>query len=133
MKEIQRLGGALPLTLGCYTIASLALVGIPPASGFVSKWYLAAGALASDTGVFRFIGPAALLVSALLTAGYLLPLTISGFFPGGEPAAGGAAKSGDPSWWMLIPIAVLTAGSLFLGCFPGPLLSALESIAASVL
>lgn len=133
VKEIQRLGGALPLTLGCYTIASLALVGIPPASGFVSKWYLAAGALASDTGVFRFIGPAALLVSALLTAGYLLPLTISGFFPGGEPAAGGAAKSGDPSWWMLIPIAVLTAGSLFLGCFPGPLLSALESIAASVL
>ena len=73
---------ALPISLACYTVAALALVGIPPLSGFVSKWYLASGALSSGTGVWAWVGPAVLLVSALLTAGYLLPLTIQGFFPG---------------------------------------------------
>lgn len=72
----------MPVMLGGYTVLSLALIGIPPCSGFVSKWYLACGALASGTGVWTIAGPAVLLISALLTAGYLLPLTIHGFFPG---------------------------------------------------
>lgn len=133
VSDMRRLGRVMPLTLGCYTIVSLALVGIPPASGFISKWYLAAGALASDTGAFRVIGPATLLLSALLTAGYLLPLTISGFFPGADAAGEEKLTGREPSFWMLGPIALLTAGSLMFGCFPGPLLTALESIAASVL
>ncbi len=76
------LGRVMPVMLGCYTLVSLALIGIPPSSGFVSKWYLASGALASGTGVWDGAGPAVLLVSALLTAGYLLPLAIQGFLPG---------------------------------------------------
>ncbi|WP_251494000.1 complex I subunit 5 family protein [Otoolea muris] len=133
VSDMRRLGRFMPLTLGCYTIVSLALVGIPPASGFISKWYLAAGALASDTGAFRVIGPVTLLLSALLTAGYLLPLTVSGFFPGADSAAEEEITGCEPSMWMLGPIALLTAGSLVFGCFPGPLLTALASIAASVL
>ena len=51
VEQMRGLGRVMPLTLGCYTIASLALIGIPPASGFVSKWYLASGALYSGTGL----------------------------------------------------------------------------------
>ena len=86
VKEMRGLGSTMPVLLGCYTVVSLALVGIPPASGFVSKWYLATGALASETGIWTWLGPVVLLVSALLTAGYLLPLTIQGFFPGKDSA-----------------------------------------------
>ena len=35
-----------------------------------------------NVGIFSWAGPAVLLVSALLTAGYLLPVTANGFFPG---------------------------------------------------
>ena len=135
--QMRGLGRVMPKILVCYTTAALALVGIPPLGGFVSKWYLAAGALSSGTGSWAWIGPAVLLVSALLTAGYLLPLTIQGFFPGhdfkGEEIEKRGLKRKEPSWWMLAPIGVLAAASLLLGCFPGSLMSMLQSIAASVL
>ncbi len=82
VSELRGIGKQMPVTLWCYTFASLALIGIPPTSGFISKWHLAQGALSADIGVFRYLGPVVLLVSALLTAGYLLPVTINGFLPG---------------------------------------------------
>jgi len=79
--QLEGIGKKMPKTLWCFTFASLALVGIPPMSGFISKWYLAQGALEANIGVFGWVGPAVLLVSALLTAGYLLPVVTNGFFP----------------------------------------------------
>lgn len=82
-EELVGIGKRMPKMLWCYLLLSLTLVGIPPTGGFVSKWYLAQGALQSGTGVFAWLGPMVLLVSALLTAGYLLPVAMKGFFPGG--------------------------------------------------
>lgn len=137
VEQMRGLGRSMPVTLGCYTVVSLALVGIPPASGFVSKWYLASGAMASGTGVWEWIGPVVLLVSALLTAGYLLPLTVDGFFPGrgfdqGEiQERAGAFR--EPDWRMVLPIGIFTAGALLFGCFPGGLMNFLGKIASDVL
>lgn len=135
--QMRGLGRVMPVMLGCYTLVSLALIGIPPASGFISKWYLATGALASGTGAWSWIGPVVLLVSALLTAGYLLVLVIRGFFPGTDYDGDGLKRQGlagqEPSWLMLAPMMVLTAGAVLFGIFPGPLVSMLESIAAAVL
>ncbi len=80
--ELAGAGKRMPWLFWCYTILALALTGIPPTGGFISKWYLAEGALASGTGIFSWLGPVVLLVSALLTAGYLLPIALRGFFPG---------------------------------------------------
>ncbi len=133
VEELSGLGKKMPVALWAYTFASLALIGIPPASGFISKWHLAEGALAADVGVFRYVGPAVLLVSALLTAGYLLPITMNGFFPGRKAApesapegfAAGAQparqEKGEPPFGMLIPLILLAALSLLSGIFPGPL------------
>ena len=44
--------------------------------GFVSKWYLCMGALSSHRQPFAWIGVVVLLISALLTAGYLLPILV---------------------------------------------------------
>ena len=142
VEQFRGFGKQMPKTLWCYTFASLALIGIPPTSGFISKWYLAQGALEADVGVFRIVGPAVLLVSALLTAGYLLPITTSGFFPGGivkhvkaeeEHGTGGQALSLEPSLEMLIPLVILAALAVFLGLFPNPLIGFAGKIASSVL
>lgn len=82
VEELVGIGKKIPKTMWCYLIFGLALVGIPPTCGFVSKWYLAQGALQSPVGIFSWLGPVVLLVSALLTAGYLLPVALKGFFPG---------------------------------------------------
>lgn len=82
VEQLRGIGKEMPLLMWCFTIVSLGLIGIPPTGGFISKWYLAQGALSSGINGFDWIGPVVLLISALLTAGYLLPITIQGFFRG---------------------------------------------------
>ena len=120
VEGLRGMGRNLPVTFWCFTLASLALVGIPPMSGFVSKWYLAKGALAASVGIFSYLGPAVLLVSALLTAGYLLSITADGFFPGKDfisPMP--EAKEGHVS--MLVPCVIFAAATVLLGVFSAPL------------
>lgn len=120
--EMRGIGKEMPLTMWCYTIVSLGLIGIPPTGGFVSKWYLAVGSLCGAIPVFRWLGPAVLLVSALLTAGYLLPLTIRGFLPGADYDYEHLTKR-EPSPFMTIPIAVMTILSVLIGLFPTQLVN----------
>lgn len=115
------IGKRMPVTIWCYTLVSLALIGIPPTSGFISKWYLAMGALESSASVFRYAGPIVLLISALLTAGYLLPVTIKGFFPG-EDFDDTALEKCEKDGYILSALVVLTVLSLGIGMFPNGLL-----------
>ena len=96
--ELMGIGRTMPLTLACFTLASISLVGIPPMGGFTSKWAIATAAMDSGAGVFAVLGPVVLLISALLTAGYLLPVMVDGAL-------------------MLIPMFILCAGSLLVGVF----------------
>lgn len=123
--ELTGIGKKMPVTTWCFTLVGLALVGIPPLSGFVSKWYLASGALDSETGIFTWLGPVILLISALLTAGYLLPVTIKGFLPGKDS---GPFERKEAPAIMLVPMIILTAGAVLLGIFAGPLYDALTGI-----
>ena len=122
VKDLRGIGKQMPTVMWCFTLASLGLIGIPPCLGFVSKWYLAQGSLAM-TGVnpaFNVLGPAVLLISALLTAGYLMPIVIRGFFPGEDAPALPAC---EPGWGMRGPLILLTALMVLLGMFPGALIS----------
>ena len=130
--QLRGIGKEMPAAIWCYTFASAALIGIPPASGFISKWYLATGALASGIETFSWLGPVVLLVSALLTAGYLLPVTVSGFLPG-EDFDYKALEKKEPNMTMLLPLMLLAALAVVLGIFPNPLTAYITQIAAGVL
>lgn len=132
VEDLRGMGKYMPVTFWCFTFASLALVGIPPMSGFVSKWYLAKGAMEASVGVFSYIGPAVLLVSALLTAGYLLSVTADGFFPGRDFVdATPEPREGHVS--MLIPCGVFAAAALLLGVFATPLVEYVTKLGTSLL
>ena len=132
VEQLVGMGRKMPAVMWCYTIFSLGLIGIPPTAGFISKWYLAQGSLQSDTGVFSWLGPLVLLVSALLTAGYLLPVTMKGFFPG-EEAEGLDLERKEPSPCMLLPLIFLAVVTLILGLLPGSLIEYASEIAGTVL
>ncbi len=117
VEEMRGIGKEMPVTMWCFTVASLGLIGIPPTGGFLSKWFLALGSLKSGIPVFGVLGPVILLVSALLTAGYLLPLTIHGFFPGADYDYDRLQKK-EPCKLMRVPILMLTALSVLAGIFP---------------
>ena len=130
--ELTGIGKKMPVTIWCYTFVSLGLIGIPPMNGFISKWYLMTGMLWSGEGVISWMGPAVLLVSALLTAGYLLPVTIQGFLPGTDYDYG-KLKNMEPAKKMTVPIIILASAALITGLFPGRLAQYLETIAEAVL
>lgn len=126
--ELRGIGKEMPVTIVCFTFASLALIGIPPASGFISKWYLAEGALHSGIALFSVLGPVVLLISALLTAGYLLPVSMDGFLPGKDFDYTALEKK-EPVKRMTVPMIILASLTLFLGIFSGPLVQYAEKIA----
>lgn len=114
--ELTGVGKVMPLALGCFTAASISLVGIPPMGGFTSKWAIASAAIRSGTGSFAVIGPVMLLISALLTAGYLLPIMVDGYFPGGG-ASYTKEEYAEPNALMLVPMFILCVASLLVGLF----------------
>ena len=120
VEDLRGIGKRMPVTLWCFTIASLSLVGIPPLAGFLSKWVIASAAIGTGAGVFRILAPVVLLVSALLTAGYLLPVTVDGFFPGHGNSL--SEEKAEPSRFMTIPLMLLCAAILATGIWGMPLL-----------
>ena len=110
-------------------MASLGLVGIPPTGGFISKWNLAQGALATGLS-YSWIGPTVLLISAVLTAGYLFTVVIKGCFPGEGVKPEPSCEAG---WKMLVPMGVYAALIVLLGMFSGPIIEYFMTVAKGLL
>ena len=132
VEDLRGIGKEMPIAIWCYTFAAAALIGIPPASGFISKWYLATGALESGIAVFSWLGPVVLLTSALLTAGYLLPITVKGFLPGADYDYSALEKK-EPCLTMLIPLLILAALAVVLGLLPDLLTEYITGIVSGLL
>jgi len=127
--QLNGIGKAMPITMWCFTIASVSLVGIPPTAGVVSKWSLAMGGITSNHPLIGTIGAGILLVSALLTAGYLISIFASAFFPGADFDYKRLKKT-EPNKLMVVPLVVLSACCVLFGIFPAPLIDFIDRIAA---
>ncbi len=114
VSQLDGIGRKMPITFACFTIASLGLVGVPPMAGFLSKWYLATGSLSEKIPVINWMGPAILLASALLTAAYLLSISIHAFFPSNKNACADCIEAPRR---MLFPMIVLACLVIILGLF----------------
>lgn len=136
VEELAGIGKRMPVLMWSYTLLSLALTGIPPACGFISKWYLARGALQSQAGTFSWLGPVILLVSALLTAGYLLPVSMKGFFPGktdNDMEMRTSERERKCPSGMLLPVVLLAGTAILTGIFPNPLIRYASDVAGKLL
>ena len=127
--ELKALGKEMPIVMWCFAFAALSLIGIPPTSGFVSKWYLAQGGLAF--GAEGILGVAVLMVSALLTAGYLLPVVLGAFFPGKDFDYGSLQKK-EPNYLMTVPLVLLSVAVVCFGVMPAPLMNVIAAISGLI-
>ena len=126
--QLRGIGKRMPVTMMCFTLAALSLIGIPPMAGAVSKWYLVSAGLSAPLRGFGIAGLVVLIVSALLTAGYLLPIVTNGFFPGKQFIA--ERKEMGPQ--MTGPLIAFAAACLLLGLFPGGLIQWLSQLAGQL-
>lgn len=128
--EIEGFGRYLPVTFAAMIMTGIALVGIPPFAGFHSKWALATSAVVCGNPV-AYLGIAALILSALLTAMYIFCIVIRVYFPRNKSyAAGYYDHLTEPNWYMKGPLLLLSGVSVVMALTPGPLLALLEHTVA---
>jgi multicomponent Na+:H+ antiporter subunit D len=114
--EISQMSGLarrMPWTMAAFALSSLSIVGIPLTSGFVSKWYLALGAVDRHSLLIL----AVLLVSSLLAAAYLGQILYKAYFESEkEPLLYREVREVP---WIVVPLTITAAASLLLGLYPG--------------
>lgn len=111
VSQLDGIGRRMPWTMAAFTIGALSMVGLPPAAGFVSKWYLMVGSLSGE----QYLIVAVLIASTLLNAAYFLPIVYAAFFR--APAEGETAH-GEAPWPMVA--ALMTTAMLTLAMFLYP-------------
>ena len=112
--ELNGLGRRMPVVFSVFLISALALMGVPGLAGFISKWNLAAAAVESNS-VLAYAGVAALLISALLTAIYMMTIVMRAFFPGEDFNYDTVKQYKDPNWQMLLPLCIFAVMIVFFG------------------
>ena len=117
VSEMAGIGKRMPWTMAAFLVGSLSVIGLPPAGGFISKWYLVLGCLqAGSIGLL-----VVLLVSSLLNAAYFLPVVYRAFFkPPAEEAWLEGRQEGPAAAW--VPPLITAACSLILFFYPQPFL-----------
>lgn len=124
VSEMGGVGRRMPWTMAAFTTAALGKIGVPPAAGFISKWYLATGAVHAGQEWLLLV----LAASSLLNAAYFLPIVYVAWF-GEAPKAWpheqprGAA---EVDWTMLGPPLVTAALVLAAGVLAGADFSPLQ-------
>jgi NADH-quinone oxidoreductase subunit L len=117
MRRYGALRKAMPWTFGCLTVGWLAILGIPPFAGFFSKDKIIEAAFAMGGTRGTVLGVVALL-GAGITAFYVTRLWVMTFF--GEKRWTEGQHPHESPWVMVIPMAILAAGSAVVGALLGP-------------
>jgi len=112
VSDLDGLGRQMPLTFGAFTICALGLAGVPPACGFISKWFLCLGFLEAKEIFFLIV----LLTSAMLDIAFFGPIIYRAFFAKPKPDV--SSHFDEASMFMVIPILCATAISVMLCVSP---------------
>jgi multicomponent Na+:H+ antiporter subunit D len=109
ISQLDGLGRRMPFTFAAFFLGSLSIIGLPPMGGAWSKWYIALGAAEGHN--FIFVG--VLMLSSLLSIGYLMPIVVRGFYrEPPEEERGEGIKEAPLA--MLIPLCMTAVGSIGL-------------------
>lgn len=117
IKDLKGVARRMPWTMAAFSLAAFGMIGLPPLTGFISKWYLGVGA--AETGQYWAI--AVLVASTVLNTAYFLPVIYSAWL---ESSSGVWAEQRpvtrfEADWLMLFPTLALASLVLILGLFAG--------------
>ena len=76
VSQLNGIAARMPVTMFAFSIGSLAMIGLPPASGFISKWYMLESAISIQNWIMILV----LMMSTLLNAAYFLPILYRAYF-----------------------------------------------------
>ncbi|MEX1012111.1 MAG: proton-conducting transporter membrane subunit [Waddliaceae bacterium] len=76
VSQMNGIGLIMPWTMVAFTIGAFGMIGIAPTAGFITKWYLANGAVSAGELWIVLI----LVISTLLSAAYFFPILYAAWF-----------------------------------------------------
>jgi len=112
VSQLDGIGRRMPWTMVAFAVGALSLIGIPPAAGFVSKWFIFSAAASGA----QYVALVVLGVSTLLNAAYFLPIVYAAFF---RPAAAGSEAHGEAPWTTIAAMMITSVLVLGFAAYAG--------------
>jgi len=109
----------MPITASVFTVGALAVIGVPPANGFFSKWYLLLGGIQANQWGFVM----ALMICTLINVALFFRIFDKGLYthaaddPAEHSETADNLSAGEAPLSMLIPASVLAVLILLAGIF----------------
>ncbi len=132
VSELDGIGRRMPVTMAAFAIGTLSMIGVPPAAGFISKWFLLGGtgesiriaaSGAKGPEVFTLI---VIIGSTLLNAAYFLPIVYRAFFRPLPPNPG--KRHGEAPWPIVAALAGTATATLAFFVYPEPVLALARAV-----
>lgn len=115
IEDVKGIGFKLPLISAMFTIAALAMVGLPPFNGFISKWLILTSVLEAEY-LFAVV---AILIGSLISLGYYLKIIRSLYTTNDElTLANDKLDIKNVSFKFKLPTILLASLCLVLGLLP---------------
>jgi len=115
--QLAGIGRRMPWTMTAFTIGALSMIGVPPTGGFVSKWYILAGAFQSNNYVAIFT----IIASTVLNAAYFLPIVFAAWF--GREAEAEGKDHGEAPLAAVLALTTTAALTILFFLFNGPVIA----------
>jgi multicomponent Na+:H+ antiporter subunit D len=122
VSELDGIGRRMPWTMAAFAVGALSMVGVPPTAGFVSKWYIIAGAFQNDLYFVLVV----LVLSTALNAAYFLPVVHRAFFRLESMAP--KREHGEAPWPMVAALVFTATLTLLFFVFNGPVVDLEKAI-----
>jgi multicomponent Na+:H+ antiporter subunit D len=127
VSEMDGIGRQMPVTMTCFLIGAISIIGLPPMGGSWSKWFLLLGTAQAHMFPLALV----LIASSLLNIAYLMPVVVRAFF---LPARTGSAQHApeglrEAPLFCLLPTCATALGCLLLFFYAGDLYGLLAPIA----
>ena len=115
--QLAGIGRRMPWTMTAFTIGALSMIGVPPTGGFVSKWFILAGAFQADNYFAIFT----IITSTVLNAAYFLPIVFIAWF--GRETEGAGPDHGEAPLPIIIALTTTAALTILFFLFNGPVIA----------
>ena len=124
--QLKGIGRRMPITMTAFTIGAVSMIGVPPTAGFVSKWYILAGAFQAND----YAAVMTIIASTALNAAYFLPIIYMAWFEReSEPPA---KPHGEAPWPAVLALSLTALLTLAFFFFNGPVLELERQILAGM-
>jgi len=128
ISQLDGIGWRMPWTMGAFAVGALSMIGLPPAAGFLSKWYMLSGAYQTD----QFVAVIIIIISTLLNAAYFVPILYAAFFkPEAAAHDHGHNAHGEAPLPMVIALTATATLTVLLFLFPGTPLNLAHQLVAT--